>query len=332
MPAFFTHYLFGRLEYERLSTGEVRSIISRQKPVYALGLAGPDIFFYFLPDVALGRKKTGSHMHEERCGMFLRNMLREAERMHGERREVALAYLAGFLGHYELDTHCHPYIYSYIGSEAERLEEAALNTGKETSVSNHQKTGIHFQYEAAMDNYFLRYYGNQRLTELNQNRITRMNGLQRRTVAELVAGAYNRTYPKGRLSIRYMQLVLASTRFVMWGIRDKHGRKEAVLAPVEKLCYGHVFAAGLLLNEHCYGIGWKEFRKLQPLFEQGRKEYALVLDALEKYLEAVETYKKCSNPDTSPEEKKRLRQQCEALQKALYEQIGSRSYHSGETV
>lgn len=313
MPAFLTHYLFGRLQYEKMAPGTVKNAISAQKKVFALGLAGPDIFFYFLPDFLLGRKKVGSVMHEECCGRFLRNLTREAVTYRGEERGIALAYLAGFLGHYELDTHCHPYIYAYIDKRAEEIAAKHLQEGNVKPVSGHQKTGIHFQYEGAMDYYFLRHYTGKTPAEMNQNRLTRLTVKQKSVIARLVAAAYNRTYAVPNLSVTSMKLVLASVKFVMFCIRDPHGRRERLLAPIEKRMYGHLFSAGLFVNNNCYGIEEEEFCRLQPLFEKGKKEYAEVLEYLDLYLEAAE------------EEK-------EAAEWWLFRKIGSRSYHSGETV
>ena len=121
MPAFYTHYIFGKLGYKDLEESMLKEIIRRHKKVYAFGLSGPDIFFYFAVDQLLLRRTPGSRMHEEKCGIFLRRMLNEALALPVQEREIGLAYLAGFIGHYALDVSCHPHVYAYIEKEAVRI-------------------------------------------------------------------------------------------------------------------------------------------------------------------------------------------------------------------
>lgn len=317
MPAFFTHYLFGKMSYQAMRETKLKEMIRRHKKVYALGLSGPDIFFYFIPDLCLGVNKPGSILHEKSCGAFLQNMLKEAEQLTGEERKIALAYLSGFIGHYELDTHCHPYVYAYIGRMAdERKDKTAEVTGEE-------KTGIHFRFEGAMDYYFLKNYTNRTPAVLNQNRITRLTLKERRVVCRLVAESCNRTYGSLHLTSVRMGLVLDSVWLVMHLIRDRKGRREKILAPIEKKLYHHPFCSGLFVNDNCYGIDQREWQEMNKLFRKGMNEYQKTMEKLACVVEVL------------PEEKvnfEELNEKEHFLLQEFYDQLGSRSYHSGETV
>ena len=306
MPAYFTHYLFGRISCAGLREGRLKRLLRQYPEAYALGLAGPDIFFYFVPDQLLLKKTPGSILHEQACGAFLRRMLKEALSLEGREREIASAYLAGFIGHYELDGACHPHVYAYVGKQAE----------KRGGVSGHEMTGIHFQYECAMDYYFLRRYAGRRASGLDQRRITRLDRQERRVIAGLVAVSYNKTYSRPNLSERSMRAVLASVRLVMGLVRDGDGKKEKRLCPVEKLLYGHSFLCGLFVNENRYGIGRDEWEKMDGLFRKGLGECRAVYEALEEVLRCV------------PGDESALR----AAKKRFFRRLGSRSYHTGETV
>ncbi|MDE7299561.1 MAG: zinc dependent phospholipase C family protein [Lachnospiraceae bacterium] len=306
MPAYSTHYLFGRISFAGLREGRLKRLLRQYPEVYALGLAGPDIFFYFVPDQLLPCPKPGTVLHEQACGAFLRRMLKETLCLEGREREIAAAYLAGFIGHYELDGACHPHVYAYVGEQAK----------KRGITSGHEKTGIHFQYECAMDYYFLRRYAGRSASELDQRRITRLDRQERRVIAGLVAVSYNKTYERPNLTRGSMRAVLACVRLVMGLVRDGDGKKEKRLQPLEKRLYGHSFLCGLFINSNRYGVGRDEWERMDVLFRKGLGECHAVYEALEEVL-------RCAQGNEAG-----LR----AAKKRFFRQLGSRSYHTGETV
>ena len=315
MPAFFTHYLFGRIAYQHMEEGLLKQYVRRHKKVYALGLSGPDIFFYFVPDQLL-REKPGSVMHEKACGAFLRHMLQEVMLLKGEEQEIGVAYLSGFVGHYELDSYCHPHVYQYI--------EDAAQDGRETSraVPRNKKTGIHFRYECAMDYYFLKHYTNKTPSQLKQNKIVHLTRQERKVICRLVAAAYNRTYASPNLSTVSMQMVLGSLRLVMHAIRDKKGRREKIVLPLEQLFYGYPFLTGLFVNDNCYGVEIKEWKIMDNLFRKAMEDYENVIKAMEKVLEEAK------EPGGQGENGRAMQK----AKKEFYTKLGSRSYHTGLTV
>lgn len=401
MPAFYTHYIFGKLGYQDMGEGALKEMVRRHRKVYAFGLSGPDIFFYFAPDQLLVRPTPGSRMHEEKCGAFLRCMLKEALALSGEEREIGISYLAGFIGHYALDVSCHPHVYAYIEEEAALLEKgkvgrvgdgelgrrrksprirgkkvtqgkrtlpevqtgaqgaAVCSEGKENPraegtfpdidmdgerrgrlrvrgskklrahrVSAHEKTGIHFRYECAMDHYFLEYYTAKEARQLHQNKMVYLRPEERRVIARLVAAAYNKTYDRPHMSETSMRAVLFSVRVVQYLIRDPYGKKERIFCPLEKFVYQHPFLAGLFVNDNCYGVGREEWEKMDALFRTGRKEYNGMLEALAEVVESALGLAGREDGVTLQEAQARY----EKALRLFAQRIGSRSYHTGMPV
>ncbi|MGX8687301.1 MAG: zinc dependent phospholipase C family protein [bacterium] len=107
MPATYAHLRFGR-EVFLLLPDQIQSVILEEPSLYAIGLHGPDIFFYHMPFMSNPVSRLGSTLHHkpgrfffERAGLILKDR--------GERRED-LAYLWGYLCHFTLDVYCHAYI------------------------------------------------------------------------------------------------------------------------------------------------------------------------------------------------------------------------------
>lgn len=117
MPGMITHYLCGQLCLDKLSDTSMSSVIQRNRQLYNLGTQGPDFFFYYLP--ALWRKRiagVGGRLHNSRVGQYFGCLVDEVLGLKDKKeKEAALAYLAGYLTHYALDTHAHPYVYYMSG-------------------------------------------------------------------------------------------------------------------------------------------------------------------------------------------------------------------------
>ena len=111
MPAHYAHYRFGKAVLPTLP-GEVGKCAARFPRLFALGLQGPDPFFYYnilmkTQTGGLARQyhhRTGSEFFSAAC-----------RRYREDPSEGALAYLFGVLAHYCLDSGCHPFINAFTG-------------------------------------------------------------------------------------------------------------------------------------------------------------------------------------------------------------------------
>ncbi len=103
MPAFYAHYRFGK---QLLSTlpPDVKQCIHRFRRLYDMGLQGPDLFFYYNPVIKTQVGDLGGTFHRQSGQEFFTRACAQAT------SEAARSYLYGLLGHYCLDSGCHPYV------------------------------------------------------------------------------------------------------------------------------------------------------------------------------------------------------------------------------
>ena len=107
MPANYAHYRFGKQVLPALPA-DVRQCIQRFRRMYDMGLHGPDIFFYYNPFLKTAVGDLGGKFHAQTGQEFFPNACAAAT------SEAARAYLYGLLGHYCLDSICHPYIQQLV--------------------------------------------------------------------------------------------------------------------------------------------------------------------------------------------------------------------------
>ena len=116
MPNLYAHYLTGQASFEKLLQLQQQALL-KHWPAYRIGLQGPDFLFYFClrPPRFLKRVyRMGGDLHGRNIGEFFAAAIRYLRALQGEERASALAYFAGFLCHYALDTTAHGYIYYFV--------------------------------------------------------------------------------------------------------------------------------------------------------------------------------------------------------------------------
>ena len=135
MPAIYTHDIFGKDVYRKLSP-ELKHIVKKNKRLYRIGLQGPDIFYFYRPYYKnrMNRLAQSIHDHSGAC-FFCQAVVKYMER----EDEALLAYLLGFCCHYALDITCHPCIekfkensgFSHSEIEAEMDRKYMIREGKD---------------------------------------------------------------------------------------------------------------------------------------------------------------------------------------------------------
>ena len=106
MPSTYAHYRFG-CDAVSLLPKKAQLTIGRFRRLYDVGLHGPDPFFHynFLCHTEVG--DLGNSMHKLTGEAFFTQICKRY-RMHPS--EAGRSYIYGFLGHYVLDSMCHPFI------------------------------------------------------------------------------------------------------------------------------------------------------------------------------------------------------------------------------
>ena len=110
MPSTYAHRRFGADVLVQLPR-ELREKITPYRPLYDMGLHGPDLMFYYRALQSNPVNRLGNAMHEQPGRVFFeraRGVVRQAKD-----RDAALAYALGFVCHFALDSTCHPYVERY---------------------------------------------------------------------------------------------------------------------------------------------------------------------------------------------------------------------------
>ncbi len=103
MPSQYAHYRFGQQSLQTLPK-EVRQQVQQFRRFYDMGQQGPDFFFYHNPLWKTSAGELGARFHKMTGREFFTQACAQAN------SEAALAYLLGVLGHFCLDSLCHPYV------------------------------------------------------------------------------------------------------------------------------------------------------------------------------------------------------------------------------
>lgn len=200
MPGLITNYLFGERAYQSLSPNYLKEIIRKNPNAYRMGLQGPDIFFYYLSYYMRTRKNNICNvLHEKSTGLFIDNLLEYAMILDTEECEVCLAYIAGFLCHYALDIHTHPYFRYRV----------------ERDLSEHQeRQNSPFYYrrlETLMDTLLLKRLNHMEPSQLNLEALVYINKKERRIISDCLVYSLRTTYHY-RISRKTILKVIRSVR------------------------------------------------------------------------------------------------------------------------
>lgn len=295
MPAFYSHFSFGIEGYKHIENREFKRLVKHHRSVFTLGLLGPDLFFYYLPDVLLGSKKPAIVMHEYKTGLFIENLLKACEHLKGERQDIAYAYIAGFIGHYAMDTACHPYIYEMAGR-------------------HENPSSWHYRYESTMDVFCCRQYLHRFPSQMNAHRLLSLNRQEMRVVCRLAADAYNRTYGLPHLIPATIRGSIGCMHITIAFLKDKRGRKESFVRRWEKRLLGYGLISPLFVNFNMYCVDERETAHFQRMFETGVERFDEYLKRLLQHFMA---------------ERNRAEEEVEICRMRLLSALSNLSYHTG---
>ena len=288
MPAFLTHYACGVCGFHDLEDGELKAAIKKHTNVYNVGLAGPDLFFYSVVEMLRSGMTTGRMIHKFRTGLFFRNFFARTQALSGDDQQIARAYLAGFIGHYCLDTNAHALVYRRCTDENEK-----------------KALGKHFRYEAAMDNMACRHILGREIADSHQMGLIRFTRKERKVVSSVLADAISDTFggeakvpSRLRLRLLFHEYVLISGLLF-----DPSGFREWVFQGMERRLQGYVLTSPLFINSNLYGLDDSDWQQFYKRFRKGRK---LLGECLNIYQNVVSG---------------------KAQEEDLFRAIGSRSYN-----
>ncbi len=222
MPGFFTHYLFG---WEALSTLPVTALtdpIHAHAQVYSLGLQGPDLFSYHPWLLAHKKRNLADACHTKNTGAFFSALTEAACSLsEADDRTIAFIYLLGFIGHYTLDSQCHPFVYAKAGPIRPIT----------------RSFGIHLKLEADFDRILLSELRGKTRAAVRQDRLILPSKHERRVITKILYRAVTRTYPDMTVSPASIAHSIAWMGWFCRFLRDPKGYKRRLVKAADRLIF-----------------------------------------------------------------------------------------------
>lgn len=290
MPGFTTHYFFGVDAYKRIPLASVRQNLRFNHSAYALGLQGPDLFFYYLPSYLLHRENLGALAHSCNTGAFFSCLLESRLLFTGDSRKLAVAdaYLTGFIGHYTLDCGAHPYVYAFTGYTPENPPK------------NVQYFGRHAYFETELDKLILYQKKHTQPSHFHQNRTILLTPLQRKVISQMLTYAYRNTYP----GLLMHELMIGQATFWMKKgtelLRDPSGQKKVLTRLMEQLFIGKAFLSPMVASDRYQFVQdpannahrewvhpWTGAKSSESFLDLYHKAGALFLSRISQYYQAI---------------------------------------------
>ena len=234
MPGFTTHYLFGQQAYQQLPASEQKSTLQKYHRVFTLGLQGPDIFFYSFSSLFSKKNNPGSLMHTTNTGDFLAQLLKCPIYFPSiKEQKIAQTYAAGFVGHYLLDTACHPYIYSR--SHYKKIAQGYM--------------GHHLLLETDIDNTLLWFFQRRHPSEFHQNDAIALTKEQMQVISTLLFMAFKKVYPDLKLTKHQITQAILSMQKGTKLLYDASGCKKAFVRRLESVFPGYPLLSPLIASD-----------------------------------------------------------------------------------
>lgn len=224
MPALLTHYLCGNAVLKLIEDENIRSSIIKHRNVFNLGTQGPDVFFYYRAwpwTNNEGIPELGNRMHEEKTGEFIWEALQYIIRSDKVHRSILTAYMCGYLCHYALDCHTHPYIFYRTGF-VRRGEE---NTSKYTCY--------HRMFETALDVLMLKRELNKKPSGFKSYKQIQIQKEAAADIGDMYSKILKKVYSVD-LSAELVCRAVADIAEIAAVLRDKTSMKKMLLSRLEK--------------------------------------------------------------------------------------------------
>lgn len=316
MPGFTTHYLFGQQTYQKLRPCDLKQTIQKYHRVFALGLQGPDIFFY--NPLFLLKKETvpGSLIHTTNTQEFLRQLLKSPEIFHDPNQEkIAQTYVFGFMGHYLLDCACHPYVYARAGFHPSKKEYL----------------GRHIALETDIDTTLLWKFHKRLPSEFHTAECIQISKEQLAVISTMLTYAYKKAFPTLSINRTMIKASIHSTQTCCKLLYDSSGYKKILVRRIESVFPGYAFLSPMLssdtiiyhedplnLEHHPWTNPWKpsltSCESFMDRFYTAQNDYYRILRDIAYFFQRERT----------PREKR-------AALNALVNHLGNQDYHSSLT-
>ena len=224
MPALLTHYLCGNAMLKLIDNDYFKDILFMHRNVFNLGTQGPDIFFYYGAwpwTKSEGISKFGDRIHEEKTGEFILEAIKYVNESDEASKSLLTAYICGYLCHYALDCHTHPYIFYKTGF----VRKGEKYTSKYTCC--------HRMFETDLDVLMLKRELGKSPYEFNASEQIRVSKQAAAAIGEMYSKVLGKVYAAG-ISTELVCRAIDDIAGIAAALRDKTGIKKKLLSRLEK--------------------------------------------------------------------------------------------------
>ena len=240
MPGFRTHYLFGWKALSQFVPNPKEDFLDKHPAAFQIGLQGPDVFFEDPFQYLFHKENIGIRMHGEGTMDFFSNLIDARNHLLSKNdRSIADAYIAGYIGHYTLDTVMHPYI-NYRTKSTE-------NKGKTTYLY-----GIHVLLESDIDKALLRHFLHLRPSQFSCAETIAISPNEASVLSCLLAKAIHKTYPGSRENAFSIRFSLRWMRFMMGLTHDRWGIRKKIVRRLDEVLFRHAFLSTVIVTDDCH--------------------------------------------------------------------------------
>jgi hypothetical protein len=204
---------------------KIKKHISSFRNVFNLGTQGPDLLFYYNAwpwTKSKGIPEVGNRLHDAKTGQFISEALKYSSCSEEEKKNLLTAYLYGYLCHYALDCHTHPYIFYKTGF-----------VRKDEKYSD-KYTCYHRMFETALDVFMLERELGLKPSEFNASEKIRISGQASAAIGEMHSFMLEKLYSEN-ISTAAVCQAITDIAAVSAALRDRTGIKKLLLEKVEKL-------------------------------------------------------------------------------------------------
>ena len=288
MPGFITHLIFGQQSLSFIDSKDTVSIIERHPTSFALGLQGPDIFFYHAPAYIFYRKNIGNVMHNERVMLFFERLFNARNTFDdGHSRRICDAYILGFIGHYSLDTSCHPYIY-YKSDHFNNIKKSAK-----------YDFGRHVSLETDIDHLVLQKYRQLLPSQYDYAAAISPSDNEQRVISKLLYLAITGTYPEYKIKLNTISHSIKSIIKLNHLMVDPKGIKKRRLRKLEQLFFKCAFISSIIpsntiikYKDPCNISNGVWYNPWNPSITRNESIFDLINQTMPEYLKRIDLYMK----------------------------------------
>lgn len=288
MPGFITHLIFGEQTQSFIDYKQTNAIIENHHTCFALGLQGPDIFFYHIPAYIFYKQNIGNVMHNQNVMLFFENLINARNSFEDNHdRRICDAYIIGFIGHYSLDVTCHPYIYFKSNHFSNLKRGKSYDFGKHVSL------------ETDIDHLILQHYKKILPSQFDYGVAVEPSTHEKEIIAELLYKSINLTYIDNTVHHGTVQHAINSFIKLNRLMNDPTGKKKHTVRKIEQILFKHCVISAMIpsdkkikYSDPCNEAHNSWYNPWYPELLRSESVYDLMNKTMPIYLARIELYMK----------------------------------------